>query len=157
MPKGAFAKAQARIMASWVDRQICSPFYRVLIRKDQKERDDAFAELLANLRVFAKNIHPQGPFFYGTDLSIVDVALAPWAYRFYILEHYRGKGFGIPANDTTLSPYFRWYDAVVELPAVKDTLQDKKKLAAVYERYADASAKSMVGDAVRAGKEAHDI
>jgi len=44
-----------------------------------------------------------------------------------------------------------------EVTGVKETLPDKKELLKSYERYADASAKSLVGDAVRAGKEAHDI
>ena len=44
-----------------------------------------------------------------------------------------------------------------EVTGVKDTLPDKTDLLKSYERYANASAKSMVGDAVRAGKEAHDI
>ena len=44
-----------------------------------------------------------------------------------------------------------------EIEGIKETLPDKNKLLRSYERYADASAKSLVGQAVNAGKEAHEI
>ncbi len=48
----------------------------------------------------------------------MDVALLPWAFRFYIFEHYRGPAFAIPREDPALAAYFAWLDHALDLPQV---------------------------------------
>jgi glutathione S-transferase len=92
-----------------------------------------------------------GPFFGGESLNMVDIMLAPFAYRFHvILSHYRN--FQIPGQGSAeLVKYQQWYTALTRNEGFRKTLPDEQKLIEKYQRYADGSAKSLVGDAVRKG------
>ncbi len=48
----------------------------------------------------------------------MDVALLPWAFRFYVFEHYRGPAFAIPREDPGLAAYCAWLDHALDLPQV---------------------------------------
>ena len=139
---------------------MCSPFYKVLIRRDPAERAAAFAALLDGLRAFGAASDAEGPCFGGDALGLVDVALAPWAARLYILEHYRGPAFRVPpagdGRDPGLARFHAWAAHVLAHPSVAPTLAARDALLAVYARYADGTAHSKVADAVRAGKAAHE-
>ena len=90
------------------------------------------------------------------QLSSVDLALIPWAYRYYVLAHYRGPDFTIPQS-TELEPYHVWYHYVMNLESVKRTLPDKEKYLEHIMKYADGSARSKVANAVRRGAAAHEL
>ena len=103
-----------------------------------------------------------GPFYLGGDqLSAVDVELIPWACRYYAIDHYRsglGHGnFSIPTDDPTLEPFHRWCAAAFALPSVAPTIPDRQRYIDHVIKYADGSAQSKVGDAVRAGRPAHEL
>ena len=107
-------------------------------------------QFLEELHEFQSDL--KGPFFCGDHLSHVDVALLPWAQRFYILEHYRG--FVIPPE---MTKYHSWLQACRDLPSVSGTTPDVDEYLAHIGRYADASARSKVANAVRSGRTAHEI
>jgi len=190
LPADPWARAKARGAAAWVDTALCSPYYQVLVPNErnapgewQEKRADAFQKLRTNLRKFSAELGDGGPYYLGAELSVVDFALAPWAWRFYVLEHYRGAEFALDRGDPELSAYWRWYDAVVALPAFQATLavladegakvhtgeqewQAWREAAPrtaeeVYichvRKYADGVAQSKVADAVRAGRTAHEL
>ena len=50
-----------------------------------------------------------------------------------------------------------WLRAALALPQVASTLPDKQKYLKHIGRYADASARSKVANAVRSGRAAHDL
>eukprot|EP01023_Acetabularia_acetabulum_P046516 TRINITY_DN4805_c0_g1_i3.p1 TRINITY_DN4805_c0_g1~~TRINITY_DN4805_c0_g1_i3.p1 ORF type:complete len:261 (-),score=51.34 TRINITY_DN4805_c0_g1_i3:18-800(-) len=50
-----------------------------------------------------------------------------------------------------------WYKRMVNLEAVSGTFTTREKILGSYARYADGTAKSLVGDAVRAGGHAHEV
>lgn len=155
LPADPVSRARVRMWADWVDKNICSAFYSILVPKDAETRKAAFAKLSAGLRRFQQEI--KGPFFLGDDLSIVDIAAIPWAYRVLtcgIVEYYRGPDFALDGQE--LAPLHRWLEACLALEAVTATLAEKQALRDTYKRYADATAESKVADAVRAGKSAHD-
>ena len=142
-----------------LNREVCSSFYDILVRKEDDVRRKAWAKLVQGLHRFGKEKKAGGPCFAGTQtLGLVDVALIPHAARFYVLSHYRGKDFALDPKDAALSPFFTWNRHVMSLPAVKATLADKDRLLQSYKRYADGSAASKIADAVRSGKSAdqHD-
>lgn len=158
LPTDPWQKANSRMFAAWINANVCSPFYTVLVRKDKTERLDAFARILNGLRRFSAECDSEGPCFTGSSLGLVDIALFPWAFRMYILEHFRGPQFKVPSSneDPSLARYHQWYEHVSALPAVQTTIANKTELLRVYERYADGSAHSKVADAVRSGKAAHE-
>mmetsp|Transcript_14513 Transcript_14513/g.40012 ORF Transcript_14513/g.40012 Transcript_14513/m.40012 type:complete len:288 (-) Transcript_14513:1254-2117(-) len=151
-----FWAARTRIWADKVNRECCSPYYGVLVRKDPQERMDHFQELVQGLERFATEIDAKdsSTFLPNNQLSNVDLALIPWAYRFYVFEEYRG--YTIPQTKE-LEGYHRWYDHVMNLDSVKRTLPDKDRYLDHIRKYADGSARSKVANAVRRGVAAHEL
>lgn len=158
LPTDAFGRARARVEADWVNRRLCSPYYAVLVRKDWDERRSAFAGFLTELRRFCNELRQSGgPFFFGDELSIVDIVFIPYACRLYALEHYRGPDFAVPRDDPDFEPFHRWCDAAFALPSVASTIPERQRYIDHVKKYADGVAKSKVGDAVRAGRTAHEL
>ena len=163
LPADPFARGRYRLRTEAIVKECCSPYYRVLVRTDKAERRDAFEGLLDKLREFSAELAAHeaagaaGP-FWGADgtLSTVDVALFPFAWRLYVLETYRGRDFIVPRDDPALVHYWRWHDEAEALPAIASTLPDREEYLRHISKYADGSAQSKVGEAVRAGKPAHE-
>jgi glutathione S-transferase len=151
--------ARCRIWADKVNRECCSPYYGVLVRTDAAERRAHFEQLLNGLVAFARELSstPGPTFLPHGQLSSVDVALVPWAFRYYVLEHYRGPEYAIPRDRAELQPYFAWYDHVMQLESVQRTLPDKERYLDHIRKYADGSARSKVANAVRRGVAAHEL
>jgi len=175
---------------------------QVLVRSDPEERLEAFKRLLDGLRAFAaqglanqnhKTIvdsssgteaepqHQPGSFWSGgSSLGLVDCVLLPYAYRLYVLEHYRGPAFAVPkpSAESSQSPhpdassnvdnqaaaekedalwawYHNWLAQCLALPNVQRTLPDKARYLEHVKKYAEGKARSKVGNAVRRGADAH--
>jgi glutathione S-transferase len=153
-----FFMARSRYWADKVNRECCSPYYGVLVRKEEEEQRQHFQDLVKGLSTFSKQLATtSGPTFLAdAQLSNVDLTLIPWAYRFYVFEHYRGPDFAIPQT-AELEPYHEWYDHVMNLESVKVTLPDKDRYLVHIGKYADGSARSKVANAVRRGVSAHEL
>lgn len=153
-----FLASRQRIWTEKVNRDCCSPYYGVLVRKGDAERREYFASLVKGLEAFSKQLTTSsGPTFLPeAQLSSVDMTLIPWAYRFYVFETYRGPDFKIPET-SELEPYHTWYDHVMNLDSVKRTLPEKDRYLEHIMKYADGSARSKVANAVRRGVAAHEL
>lgn len=141
-------KAHLRVWADKVNKTCCSEYYNVLVQPDDDDRLSAFQRLVAARDAFAAQL---GPFFANrSEPSIVDFVLLPYAYRFYVLDHYRG--FRLPPND----PYDKWLATCLDLPGIRSTLPDKDRYLSHIAKYASGRARSKVANAVRRGKSAHE-
>lgn len=156
LPGDPFARAHARVAADGVNKSVCSAYYRVLVREDPGERLEAFESLKAGLLAFARGA--QGDFHAGDSLGIVDCMLLPYAYRLYVLEHYRGPEFALPTSGEggLWEWYHGWLARATALPYVAKTLPDKERYLHHVRKYAEGKARSKVGNAVRRGVSAHE-
>ncbi|KAI2509846.1 glutathione transferase [Fragilaria crotonensis] len=118
-----------------------------------------FSNLLKGLKSFSLELKKtNGPLFLAdSQLSNVDISLLPWAFRFYVFEHYRGPNYAIPTDDPELAPYHEWLDHLLSLDSVQRTLPDKREYLVHIGKYADSSARSKVANAVRRGVAAHEL
>lgn len=150
--------AQCRIWAEKVNRECCSPYYGVLVRHDPMERKQHFDALLQGLQNFSKQLEQTSGslFLPNQQLSIVDIALIPWAYRYYVLSHYRGDEYSIPKTPA-LQKYWEWWDCVRQLDHVQCTFPDPDQYLQHIAKYADGTARSKVANAVRRGVAAHEM
>ena len=84
--------------------------------------------------------------------------LLPYAYRLYVLEHYRGAGFAVPTTGEggLWERYHAWLQRATSLDYVARTLPEKERYIHHVAKYAHAKARSKVGNAVRRGKAAHE-
>mmetsp|Transcript_72593 Transcript_72593/g.206742 ORF Transcript_72593/g.206742 Transcript_72593/m.206742 type:complete len:300 (-) Transcript_72593:798-1697(-) len=172
-------RADARLQSSWVNKELCSPYYAILVKQDDDERRVEFEKLLSSVAEFsnkldanwgaasaggaefgaevgAGGVYRGGSYFYGDQLSMVDCMLLPHAFRYFAIEHYRGESFAIPRT-AEFEPFHRWRDAMVETASVARTLPDKGRYIEHVRKYAEGTARSMVANAVRAGKAAHEM
>lgn len=157
VPSDPYLAAKCRFWAEKVNRECCSPYYGVLVRTDEQEQRENFDKLVNGLKAFSKEIEKNGDgrgFLGGGRLSNTDISLMPYAFRYYIFEHYRG--YSIP-HIPELEAYKTWFDYVFSLESVKRTLPDKDRYLEHIGKYADSSARSKVANAVRRGVAAHEI
>lgn len=156
MPSCPYERARARIAAERLSKTVCSSYYKVLVRTDHSERLEGFAEILDGLITFTRE--KKGLFWNGESIGLPDCVLLPYAYRLYVLEHYRGPEFRVPTtgNDGIWDKYREWLEAACSLPSVTRTLPDKDRYLTHIAKYADGRARSKVGNAVRRGVAAHN-
>lgn len=151
LPTDPYERARARIWSDHISKKLVPPFYSMLLKKEESEREEAKKNVLDALEALVKEMDPQGPFFSGSTPDLVDIMLFPFAFRFEtILPHYRG--FSIP-TDEHWKRYHVWYSAAKERESMKKTLPDVAKLIEVYQEYADGTAKSKLAEALRKGKQ----
>jgi glutathione S-transferase len=141
------------------DKEICSVFYKVLMKPDPDEQKEAFEHFSKSLGLFIANVgEGDGGFYKSTSPTIVDYAIIPWILRIKVIKHFRPE-FRIEdvIGQEAAAKLTAYSDRMATLPAVKNTMwRDDNELYKVYERYAKGTATSQVGKAVARGGNAHD-
>ena len=88
LPEDPYDKAFARIWIDFVGKAFLPSFFRLLQSQEKVKQDEARADLYKAIeQITAKR---KGPYFFGQEFSLVDIAIAPWAIRDYILSEHRG-------------------------------------------------------------------
>ncbi|KAL2133869.1 hypothetical protein VTI74DRAFT_1541 [Chaetomium olivicolor] len=164
-PEQAYERARCRLWINHVVTKVVPGFYRLLQHTPEKEYpiEEAREEFLKGLKAFAKEMvdsgsGKRGPWFLGERFSLVDVMLAPWAKRLWLIDHYKPSGVGIPTkgergeDEELWARWDEWFNAVVERESVKKTWSDEERYIEVYKRYAEDTTQSEVGQATRKGK-----
>ncbi|KAI1169924.1 glutathione S-transferase [Nemania sp. FL0916] len=156
-PEAAYARARCRLWIDHVATRIIPAFYRVLQHTPDKAYSIAQAreEFLGHIRTFVKEM-ADGPWFLGETFSLVDVMLAPWAKRLFLIDYYKDGGVGIPkeggeGDDEVWTRWRVWFDAIEKRQSVKDTWSDDEAYVKAYKRYADDTTQSEVAKATRSG------
>ncbi|KAI8340831.1 glutathione S-transferase [Chlamydoabsidia padenii] len=120
LPDDPFKRAQGRFAIEFYSSKIIPNLYGLLKNSDQKETivhelDVAykrFDELLLEQSV-------DGPYFYGDNFSLVDIAIAPFAGRIHaVLNAAFKKGYQLPTAQS--SPRLNTYlNALLDRPSFK--------------------------------------
>ncbi|KAL6860687.1 hypothetical protein ACO1O0_004719 [Amphichorda felina] len=157
----AYDRARARLWIDHVCTKIVPGFYKLLQHTPDKAYTlgQARGELQTSIRTLVAEMDHtgSGPWFLGERFGMVDVVLAPWAKRLWLIEHYKSGGVGIPRDredgfDEIWARWGQWYDAVVERPSVRETWSDDERYVVAYKRYAEDTTNSLVGQATRSGQ-----
>lgn len=159
-PGDAYEKARARIWIDHVSGKIVPAFYRFMQHTDAKAYtlDEARAEFLGHLKTFIREADPTGPFFLGSEFSMVDVMLAPWLCRLFLFDVYKSGGLGVPGpgeggeDEEVWTRWRVWADAVQKRESVLDTLSERGQYVDAYKRYAEDTTQSGVAKATREGR-----
>jgi len=144
MPGSPAERAALRLKVDWINKNLCSPFYQVLVRTSTEDRKAALETLNNNIDELEAWI--QGPYILGKQLTAADIAFIPWAYRILhckILERFRGPDYAIDL--ATRPKLAKWLEVVMAVDAVKATLAEPEALCGTYKRYADNTALAKVG------------
>ncbi|KAK0127748.1 hypothetical protein ONS96_007261 [Cadophora gregata f. sp. sojae] len=152
MPSDPYTKARTRIWTDFVTSRIIPAFHRFLQHQPSSKSsiDEVRADFLGNLKQFTEAMDPIGPYFLGSQVSMVDLVLAPWAVRHWVFEHFKG-GLQIP-QDKVWDRWGKWLSAVEKRQSVITTTSEREHYVPIYKRYADDSAQSELAKATREGK-----
>ncbi|KAJ5937205.1 hypothetical protein N7454_004860 [Penicillium verhagenii] len=166
LPKDPYERAHARIWIDYVTSRIIPSFHRFLQYQPvegssaaEKEAglDEARLEFLGNLKAWTTEMHPEGPFFLGSELSLPDLVLAPWATRIWMFDTFKGgakipcEGAGGP-DEALWSRWRKWLAAIGARKSVKETTSQREHYLPIYKRYADNTAQSELAKNTRSGR-----
>mmetsp|Transcript_24295 Transcript_24295/g.38119 ORF Transcript_24295/g.38119 Transcript_24295/m.38119 type:complete len:263 (+) Transcript_24295:297-1085(+) len=139
LPGDPAQKVDARMWSNRLNDDIATTFYVLLLNQNKVDQEKAADKMLSAILDFCQSC--KGPFFYGDEMSIVDITIAPWlvgSRMEVVLKHFRN--FEVPAT-TEYSKYFEWRDSVLKQPAFVATVAtDFEAMRRVYCRYADGTA-----------------
>lgn len=164
LPSGegnAYERARCRLWIDHISSKIVPGFYKFIQHTPDKAYsiEEARSEFLGHIAAWVREMdHDEGsgPWFLGDRFSLVDVMLAPWARRLFLIDHYKPGGVGIAEakkeDEKTWARWQRWFDAMMERESLRDTTSTDDKYIEVYKRYAEDTTGSEVGQATRAGK-----
>lgn len=136
LPKEPLARAHARIWCDHVDKSIVPHVYNLMLgRGDAEESKQSLTKgLLAWVDAF---VGQEGPFFAGSQPSMPDVMLAPFALRFtspalkVMLRGYELPSAEVPGGQRLAA----WCSAIAAHEAVQATMSDEAEVLKMYESY----------------------
>ncbi|KAF7558906.1 hypothetical protein G7046_g5262 [Stylonectria norvegica] len=158
LPSDAYERARCRLWIDHISTRIIPAFYKLLQHTPDKafSLDEAREELQGHIKSFVKEMNSSGPWFLGSEFSLVDVSLAPWALRLFLVDHYKEGGHGIPtAGGEDAEVWVRWREWARSIEAresVKSTWSADERYILAYKRYAEDTTNSLVALATREGK-----
>ncbi|KAI3316984.1 glutathione S-transferase [Xylariaceae sp. AK1471] len=159
-PAEVYERARCRLWIDHIGNKILPGFYKLLQHTPEKEYsiEEARSTFLSHIKTFVKEMDDSGPWFLGERFSLVDVMLAPWAKRLFLIDHYKPGGVGFPAEgnggeDEEIWKRWRtWFDAIAKRKSVVDTWSADDMYIQAYKRYAEDTTQSEVGQATRKGQ-----
>lgn len=165
LPDDPYERARARIWIDYVTSRIIPSFHRFLqyqpadgaLAVKDAGLEQARQEFLSHLKAWTKEMHPEGPFFLGSEMSLPDLVLAPWAVRSWVFDEFK-HGLGLPAegaggsDEAIWARWRKWLAAVESRKSVKETTSETEHYLPIYKRYADNTAQSELARATRAGR-----
>lgn len=156
LPSDPYQKARARLWIDHIGTRIIPAFYKFLQHTPDKDFtiDQAREELHGHIKTLVAEMDPEGPWFLGQSISLVDISLIPWAKRLWLLDYYKPGGLQLPqegGEDNVWTRWSSWMKAAENRESVKNTWSESEKYIDVYKRYADDTTNSLVGQATRKG------
>lgn len=137
MPKEPYRRALARIWIDYCNTRWIDHTYDLLYEKDEAKQDELRAKVIEDLRYIEFEGMAKlsdGPFWLGSEISLVDLTYYPFFERFGALTHYRGVQ--IPDDCLRL---IRWLEIMRERKSAKATMHDEAYYIERYARYANAA------------------
>ncbi|KAK6078423.1 Glutathione S-transferase omega-1 [Seiridium cupressi] len=162
-PKDPYQLARTRIWTDFVTSRIIPAFHRLLQFQPssspggEEKLDQLRGEYRAKLLEFTRDMHPEGPYFMGAELTTVDLVMIPWAVRHWVFEHFKG-GLQIPekgsggGDEQAWARWRKWVETLEGRQSVKATLSETEHYLPIYKRYADDEAQSELAKATREGR-----
>jgi len=118
LPAEPARRALARIWIDFANTRLAAAYTKVVFGASEAERESAKPELSAALERLEQEalgkLSGNGPYWLGSEPSLVDFTFYPWFERLPALEQH--SGFRLPSSLERLQ---RWRDAVHGRPSVQ--------------------------------------
>jgi len=156
LPEDAYQTAYGRIWSDFVTSRIIPSFHRALQYQVHEEGNneqglkEVKAEFVSKLKEFTEAMDAEGPFFFGKEISMVDIIIAPWAVRLWVFDEFKGGlDFG---SEKWTERWGEWLKAIEGRETVVSTTSEREHYLPMYKRYADDVAQSELAKATRKGR-----
>ncbi|CEH14472.1 Glutathione S-transferase [Ceraceosorus bombacis] len=153
LPAAPQAKAVARMHIDQISKKIVPAWFRTIQAQDSQAQAQGRKDYTDALKEWATYIDDNklhnGPFHGGDELDAVDINLAPFVAREYLIEKHRG---GPITAEETGETYQIWRKAILSHPSVVSTTSDKENYEPIYGRYLRDEAQSEAAKATRGGR-----
>jgi len=144
LPADPYERAIVRLQIDHISKAFIPAFFRALQAQEKDKQEAGLQDMYKALRQLAEKV--KGPYFFGEQFSLVDVAIAPWAVRDYILAEHRGY-----KREDVGSGWKEWAEKLETRDSVVKTSSDKVHYEEIYGRYLRDEAQSEAAKATRAG------
>ncbi|KAJ8502710.1 hypothetical protein ONZ45_g11507 [Pleurotus djamor] len=145
LPLDPIGRAQARLAFDHISKTFVPAYFRLLISQTKDKQEAALEEVNEALRTFSAKI--KGPYYFGEEFSLVDIAIAPWIVRDYIVIEHRGF-----KREVVGDVWKKYAELVEKRDSVLRTSSDKQHYTEIYGRYLRDEAQSAAAIAIRQGK-----
>ena len=139
MPTDPAQRALARIWIDFANSKFTTAFYKLLLAQSAEKQQEWATELQNHLRFMEqegiRKCSPNGTYWLGNKLSLVDLSFAPWFERWPAIAHYRQVE--IPADCTALK---QWWEQMQAHTVMQQTMQPPEFHIQAYASYATATA-----------------
>lgn len=124
-PKDPMQRAQARIWINFADVRLFATTHKLLLTSDPLQQAEGVKELSKYLQFVEQEglqkLSAEGPYWLGTEISLVDLTYYPWFEQVAVLEHFRG--FQFPKGLDRLK---KWCEAVANRESVRAIAKSQK-------------------------------
>lgn len=148
MPADPGLRAQTRIWIDFCNNRFIPTYYKLLLVQDEEQRAKHKAKLLEHLQFIESDglgrLSGEGPYWLGSEVSLLDITWYPFFERFVVAEHYRGVE--IPAECERLK---RWFAAMSERESAKATGNPREYYIKAYRAYAEGTVAGRTADEFR--------
>ena len=148
MPRDATGRALARIWIDFCNTALCTTWYKVLLVQDREERAQLHEKLRDHFRLMefeGLRKLSEGPYWFGAEVGLVDLAFYPWFERLPAFETYRGPS--LPEECTRLR---EWDQAMQARESVQAVANPASYYIEGYARYADGTEDGVTAREMRA-------
>jgi glutathione S-transferase len=160
LPADPYERARCRIWIDHINSKIVPGFYKFLQHTPEKDftLDEAREDFHRHILTFTREMQPSGPWFLGSEFSMVDICLAPWAKRLWLLDYYKPGGLAMPGegkggeDEALWARWRQWFHIILQRKSVNDTWSDNDRYIIAYKRYAEDTTNSLVAQATRLGE-----
>ncbi|KAI1360870.1 glutathione S-transferase [Xylaria arbuscula] len=167
LPRGfdegnVYERARCRLWIEHIGSKIVPAFYKFLQHTPEKDYtiEEARENFLGNIKSFVREMDDgdNEPWFLGSRFSLVDIMLAPWVKRMFLIDHYKPGGVGIPEegkageDEEVWKRWRAWFGAITQRKSVLDTWSEDEMYIMAYKRYAEDTTQSEVAKATRKGQ-----
>jgi glutathione S-transferase len=136
LPKEPIQRAQARIWINFADTRLFATAGKLLYSPDPQQQAEAAKELPEHLQFMEEGLQKlseDGPYWLGTEMSLVDLTYYPWFEQLAVLEQFRGFQFPIG-----LDRLKKWWESMTNRESVRAIAKPQEFYIQRYARLAQA-------------------
>lgn len=145
LPSDPTQRALARIWIDFIGKSIVPPKFVLQQAQTKEGQDKARQEFIDALKKYEAQI--KGPYFFGEQFTLVDVTLAPWLVRDWIVIEHRGY-----KREDVGEKFAEYAKRVESRDSVLKTSSELEHYIPLVMRYLKDEAQSEAAKAIRAGR-----